>query len=79
MSLFDDVMDYAGTVDPSEEKLIGHGFDPGVCLGCPHRMDDTRGAPCDLCGCPTVEGLLMDRLDAPPESCIRLEEHERRG
>lgn len=31
---------------------------------------------CGLCGCPTQEGLLLDRLGSPPEDCPRLDQHE---
>lgn len=79
MTIFDDARAYIDTVDPSAEHVEqGFGFDPDVCEGCPHRMDDVRGMPCDLCGCPTVSGLLLDMTGAPPADCIRLDQHEGR-
>lgn len=78
MGLFDDAKDYAQNLDPGADHMErGFGFDPAVCQGCPKRMDDTRGKPCQLCGCPTTPGMLLDRLDAPPSDCIRLSEHQK--
>jgi len=31
---------------------------------------------CGLCGCPTAEGMPMDRFDSPPEDCVRLPAHK---
>lgn len=83
MGLFDDIFndaqDYAETVDPSAEKMPkGFGFDPEACRGCPERMENTSGKPCNLCGCPTVPGLFMDLRQQPPADCLRLDEHESR-
>lgn len=79
MGIFDDAKAYAGMVDLEADHLRGHGFDPAVCGGCPNRRDDVRGSPCELCGCPTMPGLFLDRLDAPPADCIRLDEHKDRS
>lgn len=57
------------------EHLRGHGFDPEVCAGCPQQVGILLKR-CALCNCPTGRGLFMDRLDAPPASCIRLDAHE---
>lgn len=46
------------------------------------RISDTITATekgywgCSICGCPTADGLLMDRLNAPPEDCVRLPRHK---
>lgn len=63
--------DFLSDLDTSEDHLWGHGFDRSACKGCPHN---TGGAmpTCDLCGCPL---LNLDATDAPPESCIRLDQH----
>lgn len=79
MTLFDDASQYAESIDLDAEHMRGHGFEPSVCEGCPKRLDNTRGKPCDFCGCPTVPGLLLDRLQAPPAQCIRLDQHARRS
>lgn len=64
------------------------GFDPDVCEGCPQRGEgecavcgqvNCEHEACGLCGCPTVSGYPMDLLGMPPDDCLRLEEHERRG
>lgn len=31
---------------------------------------------CGLCGCPTQEGMVMDRTGMPPRECPRLDGHE---
>jgi hypothetical protein len=58
---------------------MGHGFDPAVCDECPlQEAKDAKISTVDVCGicsCPTREGLLLDRFDAPPEGCIRLAAH----
>jgi len=77
MGLFDDAKEYLKTVDPTAEKMPrGYGFDSSVCNGCPNKRTETAGDPCSLCGCPTVPGLLMDRLGQPPRDCPRVERHK---
>lgn len=31
---------------------------------------------CSLCGCPTQEGMLLDRTGMPPKKCPRLDQHK---
>lgn len=62
--------------DFTEPHLRGHGFDPDVCEGCPHHETDGMMNSCGKCGCPTNAAGPMNLLSAPPESCVRLPEHE---
>jgi len=74
--------------DLSESHLFGHGFDPDVCEGCPHKTTDAEGGllgaladalgedKCGLCGCPLSN---LSAFQAPPESCIRLPQHRNGG
>lgn len=66
----------SGMVDVSESHLRGHGFDPKVCEGCPEHQTEKVGNPCGQCGCPTTSVSPMNFLSAPPESCLRLDQHE---
>lgn len=78
MNRFNEVKD---RVSEAVSDVTGHpkvGFDPEVCLGCPQRGDGPL-KPCNLCGCPTIEGMIMDRTGRPPGDCVRLEEHRQRG
>lgn len=76
MGLFDDVGDKLADIDFDEPHLWGHGFDPGVCEGCPaHETDGPGPNTCGQCGCPTSAMAPMNLADAPPESCLRLPEH----
>lgn len=68
MSLRDKLSD----IDLGEDHLWGHGFDRSKCKGCPHRVGG-KVPTCDTCGCPLFN---LDKTGAPPESCIRLDEHE---
>jgi len=72
MSLFDDLRDAVGNVDTSEDHVWGHGFDRSVCEGCPHNTGG-KVPTCDLCGCPLFN---LDKTNAPPERCPRLDGHE---
>jgi hypothetical protein len=63
--------DWLDELDTSEDHLWGHGFDREVCEGCPHKTGDSVER-CGCCGCPL---LSLDKTDAPPESCPRLDEH----
>lgn len=65
-------------VDFSVDHLHGHGFDPSVCADCPKKEGGVVNT-CGLCGCPVGRGMPMDVRDAPPENCVRLEAHARRG
>lgn len=60
-------------VDFSEEHKYGHGFDPEVCQSCPELDRSGMMDSCGLCGCP-INGP-MNLKDAPPESCVRLDDH----
>lgn len=67
-----------------DKMPAGFGFDPAVCEGCRHHEKKSKGIglfsgsywACGLCGCPTAEGMPMDRLGMPPEDCPHLREHE---
>jgi hypothetical protein len=76
MGLFDFIED----IDVSEDHLWGHGFDSDTCYGdgngytskCPHLKEGGVDS-CGCCGCPIFN---LDKADAPPESCPRLDGHE---
>lgn len=76
MGLFDAIQDRLNMIDPSEEHLNDHGFNPGVCSGCEYRDTSHADKPCTLCGCSTLPLAPMDLEGAPPASCIRLDAHE---
>ena len=63
------------------DKEFGHGFDNACCEGCEHHEEKSMlGATykaCGLCGCPTRDGFPMDKLDAPPSDCPRLDCHKK--
>lgn len=73
MDVFDEISKKLGDVDTSEGHLWGHGFDRSVCEGCPHNTGG-KVPTCDLCGCPLFN---LDKTNAPPESCVRLENHRK--
>lgn len=70
MGLIDDI-DFD---EPHAER--NYGFDPSVCEGCEHHETDGMVNHCGLCGCPTNAASPMALLGMPPESCIRLAQHE---
>jgi hypothetical protein len=61
-----------GDIDTSEGHEFGHGFDREVCEGCQHKQEGTPET-CGLCGCPLFN---LDKTDAPPSSCPKLDDHE---
>lgn len=60
-TVFDGDGNEMGTVERAANILTGGGGYKG----------------CGLCGCPTKKGLILDRLQAVPEDCLRKEEHKR--
>lgn len=72
MGVFDEISKKLGDVDTSENHLWGHGFNRSACEGCPHNTGG-KVPTCGLCGCPLFN---LDKTNAPPESCIRLNQHE---
>lgn len=72
MGVFDEISKKLGDVDTSENHLWGHGFNRSACEGCPHNTGG-KVPTCGLCGCPLFN---LDKTNAPPESCIRLDQHE---
>lgn len=79
MGLFDAISDTienvtGANIDESHEW--GNGFDPDVCRGCPFEGQVLRGAAigCQKCGCPHYS---LEKSQAPPSSCPRLEHHRR--
>lgn len=59
-------------VDLGEDHEWGHGFDRRVCEGCPHKEEGGLMDKCGICGCPLGN---LDREEAPPTSCPRLDDH----
>lgn len=76
MGLFDAIQDRLGMIDPGEDHLSGHGFNPSACTGCEYRDTSHPDYPCTLCGCSTLPLAPMDVSNSPPESCVRLDAHE---
>lgn len=68
---FDSIREKISDLDTSESHEWGHGFDRSVCDGCPHRKGG-KLPTCGLCGCPLFN---LDKTDAPPSSCPRLDAH----
>lgn len=85
MGLRDDIRDKMGGAKEGATDSVAEatgkektGFDPEVCVGCPKRQQGPMKS-CGLCGCPTLPGLLLDKLQMTPEDCVRQSEHERRS
>lgn len=54
------------------DKAWGHGFDPDVCEGCPEKEEGRLFSKCGICGCPLSN---LSNEEAPPSTCLRLDEH----